>query len=215
MKEKPNVAVVDDTEELTKWRGLSQSGMDICCKVLAERMEEEVLARIRSRKEKERPSVIEGAPLSGGGCTKTTNTEQESGEKIAGQESSPCSESTTLQRLQSKQEESTEGEETKQQQRRKIMTDLTRKIRSEGRMDAESRWRVSDLLAADCEKALIHSGWKILCRDGIEWPEEMKKRDEKGNMEEMHQMIEKCGRQCPGFCTRSRSPQHGEEEHRS
>ena len=44
-----------------------------------------------------------------------------------------------LQRLQSKQEESTEEEEMKQQQRMMIMKDLTKKIRSKGRMDAESR----------------------------------------------------------------------------
>ena len=55
-----------------------------------------------------------------------------------------------------KQEESAEEEEMKQQQRMKIMKDLTKKIRSKGRMDAESRWWVTALLAADCEKAWIH-----------------------------------------------------------
>ena len=34
-----------------------------------------------------------------------------------------------------------------------------RKIRPEGRMDAKNRWWVSELLAADCEKAWIHTGW--------------------------------------------------------
>ena len=28
MKEKPNIAVLEDTEEMKKWRGLSQSEMD-------------------------------------------------------------------------------------------------------------------------------------------------------------------------------------------
>ena len=42
-----------------------------------------------------------------------------------------------------------------------IMKDLIKKIRSKGRMDAESRWWVSELLAADCEKAWIHTtGWE-------------------------------------------------------
>ena len=36
------------------------------------------------------------------------------------------------------------------------MNDMTRKIRSKGRMDAENRWWVADLLAADCEKAWLH-----------------------------------------------------------
>ena len=44
-----------------------------------------------------------------------------------------------LQRLQSKQEESTEEEEMKQQ-RMAIRKDLTKKIRSKGRMDAKNRW---------------------------------------------------------------------------
>ena len=43
-----------------------------------------------------------------------------------------------LQRMQSKQDELTEGEEMKQQQRMKIMKDLTKKIRSRGGMDAEN-----------------------------------------------------------------------------
>ena len=36
------------------------------------------------------------------------------------------------------------------------MKDMTRKIRSKGRMDAENRWWVADLLAAHCEKAWLH-----------------------------------------------------------
>ena len=35
----------------------------------------------------------------------------------------------------------------------KVMKDMTRKIRSKGRMDANNSWSVSELLAADCEKA--------------------------------------------------------------
>ena len=58
-----------------------------------------------------------------------------------------------LQRQQSKQEELTEEEETKHQQRMVIMKDLVRKTRSKGRVDAKNRWSVAKLLAADCEKA--------------------------------------------------------------
>ena len=54
-----------------------------------------------------------------------------------------------LERLESKQEESAEEGEMKQQRRMNIMKDLTKKIRSKGRMDAESRWWVTELLAAD------------------------------------------------------------------
>ena len=52
--------------------------MDQCWRNLAKRMEDEVMD-----------------PWNGGGCAKTRNTEKESGEKIAGQENSPCLENTT------------------------------------------------------------------------------------------------------------------------
>ena len=41
MKGRPNIAVVDDTEEMKRLRSLNQSEMDLCWKNLAERMEEE------------------------------------------------------------------------------------------------------------------------------------------------------------------------------
>ena len=61
-----------------------------------------------------------------------------------------------MHRVQSKLEESA----MKQQQRMNIMKDLTKKTWSEGRTYAESRLCVSELLAADCEKAWIHPAWK-------------------------------------------------------
>ena len=48
--------------------------------------------------------------------------------------------------------------EMKQQQRMKVMKDLSKRIRSTCRVNAENRWWVTELLAADCEKAWIHSG---------------------------------------------------------
>ena len=52
-----------------------------------------------------------------------------------------------LQRLQSMHDDSTKGEEMKQQHRMVMMKDLIRKIRSKGRMDVKNRWWVSELLA--------------------------------------------------------------------
>ena len=54
-------------------------------------------------------------------------------------------------------------------------------------MEAESRWWVTELLAADCEKAWIHAGWEDTMQKWYKWLEEMKKKDEKEKMEEMHQ----------------------------
>ena len=91
-----------------------------------------------------------------------------------------------MQRLQSKQEDSAEEEETKQQQRMVIMKELLKKIRSKGRMNAESRWWVTELLA-DCENAWIHPGWEDTLQKRYELLEQMKKEDEKKKMEEVHQ----------------------------
>ena len=74
----------------------------------------------------------------------------------------------------------------KQQQRMKIMKDVTKKIRSRRRTDAENRWCGTELLTADCEKAWIHPGWEETVQKWYEWLKRVKKEDEKENVEEMH-----------------------------
>ena len=49
-----------------------------------------------------------------------------------------------------------------------------------------SRWSVSELLAADCEKAWIHTGWEDTMQEWYKWLEEMKKRTRK-KKEDMYQ----------------------------
>ena len=66
-------------------------------------------------------------------CAKKQEVQDSKMERIAGQESSTCSESTTCSRLQSMHEDSTEGEEMKRQQRKKVMRDMTKKMRSKGK----------------------------------------------------------------------------------
>ena len=66
---------------------MSQEEMDQCWKNLAGNIKAEVLD-----KNKVEESKREAFPA-GGGCAAARNTELESGEKIAGQECSPCSES--------------------------------------------------------------------------------------------------------------------------
>ena len=73
----------------------------------------------------------------------------------------------------------------------KIMKYMTKKIRSKERMDAESRWWVGELLAADCEKACLHPGEEETMQKWYAWLEKMIKEDEKTKMEEMHQECER------------------------
>ena len=81
-----------------------------------------------------------------------------------------------------KQQESTEEQEMKQQQRTVFMKDMIKKIRSKERMDAKSRWWGSGLLATDCEKAWTHTGWENTMQRWYKWLEEMKKKDGEENM---------------------------------
>ena len=52
MKEKPNIAVVEDTEEMREWRGSSQSEMGLRWKNLSARLEDEVLEKYRVEESK-------------------------------------------------------------------------------------------------------------------------------------------------------------------
>ena len=63
MKEKTNIAVVEDAEEMRKWKGLSHSEMDLCWKNLAGRMEEKVLEKYKVEESKREAFRGGGAPL--------------------------------------------------------------------------------------------------------------------------------------------------------
>ena len=142
MKERPNVAMEEDTEEMKRWRGPNQSEMDP--------WRRKSWTSTKSKRAKGWLLKAEVTSWNGEEYARTRDFKLESGEKTAVREFSLFRE-YNLQRLRSKQEESTEEEEMKQQQKMVIMKDLTRKIRSKGRMDAENRW--SELRAKDCEKA--------------------------------------------------------------
>ena len=119
-----------------------------------------------------------------------------------------------LQRVQSIHEDSTEGEEMKRQERMKVMKDMTKQIRSKGRMDAENRWWVTELLAANCEKAWLHPEWE----DTMGGENEKKKMRRKRWRRCINKRRLKCLRlrkEAPDSCPMSLSLQHGEEEHRS
>ena len=63
MKERPNVAVEEDTEEMKRWKSLNQSGMDLCWKKLAARLEEEVMDKYKVEESKRGAFEGRGNPL--------------------------------------------------------------------------------------------------------------------------------------------------------
>ena len=85
-------------------------------------MEDEVLENTRWRKAEEKPKGEEVRFRSGGRSEESRSISIENGVKIVGQESFSWLRECILQRKQGMQEESTEGEEMKQQQRMEIMT---------------------------------------------------------------------------------------------
>ena len=63
MKEKTYIPVVEDTEDMRKWRGLSRSEIDQCWRNLAGRMEEELMDKYKveeSKREAFRGKVLFG-----------------------------------------------------------------------------------------------------------------------------------------------------------
>ena len=52
MKERTNIAEEEDTEEMKRWRSLNQIEMDLCWKMLAEGIEEEVLDKYKVEESK-------------------------------------------------------------------------------------------------------------------------------------------------------------------
>ena len=68
-----------------------------------------------------------------------------------------------------------------------VMKDMTKNIRSKRRMDTENRWLVTELLAADYEKAWPNPGEEQTIQKWNIWLEKMKKEDDKRKMEELHQ----------------------------
>ena len=94
MKERPDIAGEEDTEEMKRWRSLNQIEMDLCWKKLAERMEEEVLDKYKVEESKRGAFEGRGNHRIGDECEEVKNTELESGEKTIGQELSLCLEKT-------------------------------------------------------------------------------------------------------------------------
>ena len=120
---------------------------------------------------------------------KAGNTEYESGEKIVGQEISPCSEIMTCSVGKACNEGLTEEEEVKRQRqlRIKVVKDTTKKIRSkEGWMHATAGgsvncWRRVVRKLGSIQERKNHA--KMVCLVGS-----TKKEDEKRRMEELRQL---------------------------
>ena len=96
MKGKPSSSLEENTEEMRTWRGVGHDEMDQCLKNLAERMKEEVLDNYKAEDSNREAYQGRGAPLEWRRVRRSEKCRTRKWcEKIFGQESSLCSESTT------------------------------------------------------------------------------------------------------------------------
>ena len=135
MEETASKQEFSDTEEMVQWRSINQEGTNHVWKQLSETMQQEVLGKVPSEAYKGT-----GEP-SGWRVVQRVKTYQP---RKRGED---CWAKTflwfreyDLQRKKGMQESRPEKEEMRQQQRMKIMTDMARKNKSRGRMDANNSW---------------------------------------------------------------------------
>ena len=69
----------------------------------------------------------------------------------------------------------------------KVMKDITKKSKQKVELIINNSWWVSELLAADCEKAWLHAGLGDIMQKWYDWLPEVKKKGEVKKMEEEHQ----------------------------
>ena len=92
-----------------------------------------------------------------------------------------------LQRKKGMKESQTEKEEMRQQQRMKVMMDMTRKINAtRAEWTRKTVGRPVSACATHCKKALLHPEWGITVRRWYTWLFELKKKDEEKRMEVEH-----------------------------
>ena len=160
MKNKPRSSVAEDSEEMIAWRTMSQEEMDECWKKPAGKIEEVVLDQYKVEDSKRGTYRGRCSPLEWRRVGRSRKYKiQRWGEDCWARIFSWFRE-YDLQRLQ----------------RMNITKDMAKKITAKGRMDANSSGWVSELLAADCEKAWLQTGWEHTMQKRYDWLREMKKK---------------------------------------
>ena len=72
-----------------------------------------------------------------------------------------------------------EEEDVKQHERMAVKASMMRKMKAKSRLDVQSSWLVSDLLAAVCKKKWLHPEGEDTVQQRYTWLQEHKKKDDK------------------------------------
>ena len=183
MKNKPSKFREDDTEEMIGWRSVSQEEMDQCWKKLAEKTEEDVLDKYKVEDSKRGAYRGRGPFFGMEACAKQHEIQNT---KVVGRLAG--NNFRFVQRIQPAAfAKHASGFDGRRRDEAEDYEGYDKKIRSTGRMDARNSWWVSDFLAADCEKAWLPEGWEDTMQKWYDWLGEMKKKDERKKIEELHQ----------------------------
>ena len=129
MKDKSREDREKDTEEMVKWRSISQEEMEQCWKRLSEKMEEEVLDTYKVGGQQARCFFFDWRRVREGRKYNIRKWREDCWAKIFA-----LFKEYNLRRLKGMHEDLTEGEEVKRQSRMTIMKDMTKKTRSKGWM---------------------------------------------------------------------------------
>ena len=152
IEDRPNSPLEEDTEDIRKRRGVNQE-VDQCWKKLVERMEEEVLDKCKVEDSKreayrglfadEQHRIKKWGRLLGKNLRFVQKVQ-------------PAESAKHARRF--------DGRRRDEEAAKNEYYEGFDKENLQGRMDAESTWWVAEFLAADCEKAWLHPGWKISCK---------------------------------------------------
>ena len=167
-------------------RSISQEETDEFCKRIAENIEDEVLENTRWRIAKREAYRGRGVPSEWRMVRRIKKYQLRKWSEDCWARIFSWFREYNLQRKQGLQEGQTGKEEMRQRQRMKVTKEMLRKIRANGRTDANNSWWVSDLCAADCEKAWLHAEWEDTVQKWHDWLQQMKKKDKGRKVEEEH-----------------------------
>ena len=165
MDEKVSCFFVKDTEEMVSWRTMSQFEVDECWVRNARKMEKEVLDKYKVEDGKREAYNGGGALPSGDWFAEQEIPTTQMECRLLGKNF------LLVQRVQSAAKTKhavgldSKGRNESSNKELTAMKDVIKKIKAKGRIDANNNSRVSELLAADCEKAWVHSGWEDIAKN--------------------------------------------------
>ena len=143
MDEKARKQEFQDMEDMVQWRCINQEGIKSAWRTMADKFVEEVLEKCKVKVSKSGSIKGRGEPSEWWMVRRVKKYQPRQWGEDCWERVFSWFRDYDVQRKQGMQKSLTEKVEMRQQQRMKVMTDLTNEIKSKGRMDADSSTWVS------------------------------------------------------------------------